>query len=119
MTFVFNVLVVLHFVGLALIVGGFFAQLRDPQKTVTRWMWDGALTQIVTGVAMVGMVEGGALGDAAKEYLNQGKIGTKLAIAILVAVLALVGRRRPAPQVTLWLAVGVLAIANIVIAVFW
>lgn len=119
MDFVFNVLLVLHFVGLALIIGGFFAQLRDPQKTVTRWMWDGALTQVVTGLAMVGMVEGGALGEAAKGYIDNGKIGTKLVIAIAVAVLAFLGRRRPAPQVGLWLAVGALALVNVVVAVFW
>lgn len=119
MQYVFNAVLVLHFVGLALILGSFLVQLKDPKKSVTRWMWDGALTQVLTGVIMVGMVEGGALGEAAKGYIDNGKIGTKLVIAIVIAVLAFVGRRRPAPQVGLWLAIGLLALANVVIAVFW
>ncbi len=119
MEFVFDIVLVLHFVGLSLILGSFLVQAKDPDKTVTRWMWDGALTQILTGVIMVGMVSGGALGDAAKDAADNAKFGTKLLIAIVIAVLAFVGRRRPAPQVGLWLAVGLLALANVVIAVFW
>src|SRR5690242_14850317 len=119
MEFVFKVVLVLHFVGLALILGSFLVQLRAPDKTVTRWMWDGAMTQILTGVIMVGLVSSGALGDAAKDAADNAKFGTKLLIALVIAVLAFVGRRRPAPQVGLWLAVGLLTLANVVIAVFW
>lgn len=119
MEYVFDAVLVLHFVGLALILGSFLVQLKDPQKTVTRWMWDGALTQILTGILMVGLVEGGALGDAAKDHIDQAKIGTKLVIAIVIAVLAFIGRKRRPPQVALWLTIGLLALANVVIAVFW
>ena len=119
MEYVFDLVLVLHFVGLSLILGSFLVQLKSPEKTVTRWMFDGALTQILTGVIMVGMVEGGALDDDAKDYIDNGKIGTKLLIAIVIAVLAFVGRKRKAPQVGLWLAIGLLALANVVIAVFW
>jgi len=119
MEFVFNLVVVLHFVGLALLLGAFLVQVRDPQKTVTRWMWDGALTQLLTGLIMVGMISGGVLGDEEKADLNNTKIGVKLAIVIVIAILAFVGKRRPAPQVGLWATIGLLTLANVVIAVFW
>ncbi len=119
MEFVFNLVVVLHFVGLALLLGAFLVQVRDPQKTVTRWMWDGALTQLLTGLIMVGMISGGLLGDEEKEELNNTKIGVKLAIVVVIAVLAFVGKKRPAPQVGLWATIGLLTLANVVIAVFW
>ena len=45
MQFVYDLFLVLHFVGLALLLGGFLVQVRDPDRTVTRWMFDGALTQ--------------------------------------------------------------------------
>jgi hypothetical protein len=118
MEFLFNLIVVLHFVGLALLLGAFLVQVKDPQKTVTRWMWDGALTQLVTGLAMVGMISGGLLGDEEKEELDNTKIGIKLAIVLVIAVLAFIGKRRPAPQVGLWAAIGLLTLANVVIAVF-
>ena len=119
MEFVFNLVVVLHFVGLALLLGAFLVQVKDPQKTVTRWMWDGALTQLVTGLIMVGMISGGLLGDEEKEELDHVKIGVKLVVVIVIAVLAYVGKKRPAPQVGLWAAIGLLTLANVVIAVFW
>ena len=119
MEFLFHLIVVLHFVGLALLLGAFLVQVRDPEKTVTRWMWDGALTQLLTGVIMVGMISSGLLGDEEKADLNEGKIGVKLAIVLVIAVLAFVGKKRPAPQVGLWATIGLLTLANVVIAVFW
>ena len=118
MEFVFNLVVVLHFVGLALLLGAFLVQVKDPNKTVTRWMWDGALTQLLTGLIMVGMISSGALGEEEKADLNHVKIGIKLAIVIVIAILAFIGKKRPAPQVGLWATIGLLTLANIVIAVF-
>ncbi len=119
MDYVFDLLVILHFVGLSLLLGAFLVQLTSAQKTVTRWMWDGALTQIVTGVAMVGMVSGDMLGDDAKDHIDNTKMAVKLVVVLVIAVLAFVGKRRPAPQAGLWLAIGLLTLANVVIAVVW
>ena len=118
MEFLFHLIVVLHFVGLALLLGAFLVQVKDPDKTVTRWMWDGALTQVLTGVIMVGLISSGALGDEEKGELNNTKIAIKLAIVLVIAVLAFVGKKKPAPQVGLWATIGVLTLANVVIAVF-
>jgi len=118
MEIVFDIVVVLHFVGLALLLGAFLVQVRDPQKTVTRWMWDGALTQLLTGLIMDGMISGGLLGDEEKEELNNGKIGIKLVVVLIIAVLAFIGKKRPAPQVGLWATIGLLTLVNVVVAVF-
>jgi hypothetical protein len=119
MEFLFHLVVVLHFVGLALLLGAFLVQVKDPNKTVTRWMWDGALTQLLTGVIMVGMISSGALGEEEKEELNETKIGVKLAVVLVITVLAFIGKKKPAPQVALWATIGLLTLANVVIAVFW
>jgi hypothetical protein len=81
-------------------------------------MWDGALTQLLTGLIMVGMISGGLLGDEEKEELNNGKIAIKLVIVLVIAVLAFVGKKKPAPQVGLWAIIGLLTLANVVVAVF-
>ena len=101
MEFLFHLIVVLHFVGLALLLGAFLVQVKDPDKTVTRWMWDGALTQLVTGVALVGLMSSGALGEEEKAEVDNTKIAVKLAIVLVIAVLAFVGKKKPAPQVAL------------------
>lgn len=117
MEFLFNVLVVLHFVGLASLLGGFIVQMKSQEKGVNAAMLHGALTQLVTGVLMVGMIESGSLGD--DETVNSTKIAVKLVIVLVITALAFVGRKRTPPQVALWATIGVLTLANVVIAVFW
>ena len=115
MTFVYNLIVVLHFIGLASVVGGFLVQMRSADKGVNPAMLHGALTQLVTGLLMVGLVEMAAV----DETLDMAKISVKLVITLVITVLAFVGRKKPLPQVGLWGAIGGLAIANILIAVLW
>jgi len=115
MSVVYNLLLFLHFVGLALLLGAFLLQVRDPQKTVTRWMWDGALTQLVTGILMVGIL---SMGMIEGESPNNAIVGVKLLIALVIAVIAFIGKRRPAPQVGLWATIGILTVLNMLIAIF-
>lgn len=115
MQFVYNLIVVLHFIGLASLLGGFLVQMSSAEKGVNPAMLHGALTQLVTGVLMVGLVESGAV----DEPLNMTKIGIKLIIVLVITALAFVGRRKQPPQVALWGAIGALTLVNVVIAVFW
>lgn len=113
--FLFNVIVVLHFVGLASLLGGFLVQMKSSDKGVNPAMLHGALTQLVTGVIMVGLAESGAVDEA----FDMAKIGVKLTITLIVTVLAFIGRKKQPPQIALWGTIGALALINVVIAVFW
>lgn len=120
MDFVYSLILILHFIGLASVVGGFLVQMRSPQKGVNPAMLHGALTQLVTGLLLVGLPEMGvALPHDGWESWDHAKIAVKLVITIVITVLAFVGRRKPLPQTGLWGAIGALSIANIVIAVLW
>ena len=116
MTFIYNALLVLHFIGLASLLGGFIVQMKSPEKGVNAAMLHGALTQLVTGVLMMGILEAGLLPD---ETANVWKLTVKLAIVVVITILAFIGRRRTPPQVGLWGVIGVLTLTNVVIAVFW
>ncbi len=108
-----DVVLILHFIGLAAIIGGFLVQTRAAQKTIHSAMLHGALTQLVTGVILVG------LNHALDDDVDNGKIGVKLLITLVVTVLAWVYRKkRPAPT-AVWAAVGGLAVVNVAIAVIW
>lgn len=115
MEFVYNALVVLHFVGLASLLGGFLVQMRASERGVNPAMWHGALTQLVTGVLLVGLAESGAV----DEEVNSTKIAVKLAVVVVITILAFVGKRRPMPQQAIWGVIGALTLANVIIAVFW
>jgi hypothetical protein len=116
MDVVYNILLVLHFVGLASLLGGFLVQMRSPEKGVNPAMFHGAVTQLVTGVLMVGLAEAGGADD---EPLNMGKIMTKLVIVAVITVLAFFGRRKSGPQTGVWATIGALTLVNVIIAVFW
>ncbi|WP_448003768.1 hypothetical protein [Agromyces bauzanensis] len=111
------ILVILHFVGLASLLGGFLVQVKaigQGKGTVVRAMIDGALTQLVTGLLLVATIEIGDLYD-----VNNWKIAVKLLITVVITVLVFVYRKKvPAPSWALW-AIGGLTLANIVVAVAW
>jgi len=115
MNVVYEVIVVLHFIGLAALLGGWLVQLSSSPKVVNRAMVDGALTQLVTGLALVGLAETVLSDD---EDVNHMKIGIKLLILLVITVLAWVNRRKESVPTGVWAAIGILTITNIVIAVF-
>jgi len=115
MQFVYNLIVILHFIGLASLLGGFLVQMSSAEKGVNPAMLHGALTQLVTGLLMVGLIESGAVDEEA----NMTKISVKLGIVVVITVLAFIGRRKQPPQVALWGIIGALTLANVVIAVLW
>lgn len=51
------VLLFLHILGFAALIGGLLAQVRDPEKSVTAAMRDGAGTAFLAGLFLVGVLE--------------------------------------------------------------
>ena len=90
MIFLYNLILVLHFVGLASLLGGVIVQAKSSDKGVNPAMLHGALTQPV-----------------------------KLVVVLIITVLAFVGRKKPMPQTGMWAAIGALTLLNVVLAVFW
>ncbi len=113
MDFLEHTLVVLHFIGLASLLGGFLVQIRTSPRVVNNAMVHGIVTQLVTGVLLVGIAESG------DDPIDHAKVGVKLAVAVVIAVLVFANRRRDALSTVAWGLIGGLTITNIVIAVFW
>jgi hypothetical protein len=112
-------LVVLHVLGLSLIIGPFLFQVSRKTDLDTRLMRIGAITQLVTGVALVGVRQ------AADLPVDNAKIAVKLVVAVLVLVAVwMVGRKQKpgsAPKAALpWFhTAGAHAIGNVLVAVLW
>ena len=110
------VLVAAHFLGMAAIVGSFFVQMRRKSDFVLTPLLAGAITQVVTGLALVGLAE--ATGDD----LIYAKIAVKLTIAVVVlvaAILAVVTQRKGGRVQPWFHAAGGLVVINVLVAVFW
>jgi hypothetical protein len=136
MRVVIGVLVVLHLLGAAAIIGPWLAAPRAG-RIRTSMVW-GARAQVVTGILLVGLHEMSS--DPADELIRA-KIGVKLVIALAVAACAEIanGRQRRAlatadpgdatggggtatavlPAAGLVQATALLAILNVCVAVLW
>lgn len=116
MDILIGIVLILHFVGLASLLGGVLVQIKDAiagNGRIIAAMIHGALTQLVTGVLLVGLLQMGG-GD-----VNNTKIAVKLAIVVVITVLVFVYRKKqPVASWVIWL-IGALTLANTAIAVLW
>ena len=115
MIIVYNIVVFLHIVGAAMIVGIWIGNMKTP--TVHPRQFDGAALQLITGIVLMGLI------PALDMDANYFKLGIKFAIALAVGVLAFIGRRKykKGEDISKGLAhsVGGLALLNVAIATLW
>lgn len=114
--FVSNVFFALHMLGLAAIIGAFFVQLRRKTDFVVWPLLAGSITQVVTGLALVGMRQ------AAGKEVDFAWVGVKFAIAfvvLLAAIVAVVMKRRGGRVQPWFHTAGGLAVVNVLVASLW
>ena len=132
MAVLIGVLVVLHILGAAAIIGPWLAAPRSGRIRMAM-VW-GARAQVVTGIVLVGLHE---MSSDPSDALNRTKIGVKLVVALACAACAEIanGRQRRAlaaadssgggtatvtlPATGLVHATALLAILNVCVAVLW
>ena len=107
------VLLFLHVLGFAALLGGLVVQARDADKRVNPAMRDGVGTAFLTGLLLVGVLEAG---DTAVDHV---KIAVKFAIALVLLVLVMANIRKPHIPQGLWLGLLLLTVLNIGVAIFW
>lgn len=113
MDILYNVFVLLHFIGFAALFGGAFTQVKGPRRIVNAAMFHGALTQVVTGIVLLLLLE---LGD---DPVNHMKLGIKFLVLGVITVLVLLNRKKTSvPGGAFWAIFG-LTFANTALAVFW
>lgn len=111
MEIVKGILVVIHLLGWALVLGGVATRMRKPE--INAGVWHGILTALVTGVLLTGIAE---MGD---DPVNHVKIAVKLVVAIVVAVLVWRGRRQESVSTGYLGLIAGLTTLNVALAVLW
>lgn len=107
------ILLLLHVLGFAALLGGLLVQLGPGEKRVNPPMRDGSGTAFVAGLLLVGVLEAG---DA---EVDNAKIAVKFAIGLVVLGLVMANVRKPAIPQGLFYALLVLTVANVAVALFW
>ena len=108
-----QLLLILHILGFAALFGGLVVQARSDLKVVNGAMRDGIGTAVVTGLALVGVLEAG------DEDVNQVKVAVKLVIGLVLLVLVMANLRKERIPTGLWAALLLLTVANVAVAVLW
>ncbi|WP_345458015.1 hypothetical protein [Nocardioides marinquilinus] len=106
-------LLIVHILGFAALIGGLLAQAGRGEKEVNAAMRDGTGTAFVAGVALVGVLEGL---DVEVDYA---KIAVKTVIGLVLLVLVMANSRKSRIPQGLWAGLLVLAVANVCVAVLW
>ncbi len=108
-----SVLYVLHMAGVAALLVGFGLQIAGDTRTMSTLMLHGAATQLVTGLALVGVKE------ADDEPLNHTKIAVKIGITVVVAALVYLNRERDRVPEGVFYGALCLVLLNISLAFGW
>ncbi len=113
MEFLRHLLLVIHLLGFAALLGGLLVQARSPEKSVNSLMRDGAGTAFLAGLLLVGVIE------ADDGEVDNTKIAVKGVIGLVILVLVMANTRRERIATGLWVMLLALTVANVCVAVFW
>ena len=108
------VLLLLHLLGFAALLGGLLVQVREPVKRVNALMRDGAGTAVLAGLLLVGVLE-----SDDDVTVNHAKIGVKLVIGVVILVLVMANLRKERISAALYWLITALTLANLAVAIFW
>ena len=107
------ILLFVHVLGFAALIGGLLAQAGTGEKRVNGAMRDGAGTAFLAGRALVGVLSAG------DQEPDNTKAGVKLLVGLVILVLVMANMRKPSIPQGLYVGLLVLTLANIAVAVFW
>ena len=116
-----DTLVVLHFVGLAALLGGFLVQIkaiRAKTAEIIPAMVHGAWTMFITGLLIVGAREWEQILGGGRD-LDHSKIAVKTVVSLIVLLIVMLKRKQKPVSGGVFGAVGGLTFLNVVLAVFW
>jgi hypothetical protein len=108
-----HILVLLHLIGFAALLGGVLVQVRSKEPEVNASMLNGSFLLLITGLALV------TLEQLGPDPVNFFKNAIKLIITAVIVVLAAKNRKFASIPRGLWALIGALAIVNAAVAVLW
>jgi high-affinity Fe2+/Pb2+ permease len=119
MQFSYNLLLVLHFIGISGLLGGLLAQIAVKPKQLPKFVLHSAWLAFIAAIVMVGINQMMHSDDANIEVLDHIKVAVKSTILILVIAIGYLNFKKAALSNKAWGLMTLLTISNIVIAVFW
>lgn len=117
-----DLILVLHFVGLASLLGGFLVQIKTLKSGTSKIipaMIHGAWTMLITGLLLVGIREWMSALDPSSAELDNIKVAVKSIVVTLILVFVMINRKKDTLKSSTMALIAVLTVLNVVLAVFW
>lgn len=108
------ILLFIHLVGFALLLGGAITQFLSGKFRINPAVLWGSVIQLVSGLALSAPLRGG--GDNEPSPI---KLGVKLLVAVLIFIMVFVPRKRDAVNKGHFIGIIALTVLNAAVAVFW
>ena len=118
MDIAYKLLLVLHFIGLAGLLGGLLAQIPNKPKKLQPFVLHSAWLMFIAGVAMVGVNRAMHANDATVEILDHVPVSIKSTVLLVILALGYLNLKKATLSTKIWGSMTVLSVANIVGAVF-
>ncbi|MBQ1049792.1 hypothetical protein KBX50_15125 [Micromonospora sp. C51] len=106
------ILLYVHLIGFALLLGGAIAQYLSGKIRINAAMLWGSVIQLLTGIGLSAPLRDG-------DEPAPAKLVTKLVLALLIFVMVFFSRKRAEVNRGHFLAIVGLTLANAAVAVFW
>lgn len=114
--------VILHFIGLSSLLGGFLVQmkaLRTGTARVIPAVVHGAWTVFITGLGLVAIYQWRLAAGLTSFEMDHTKIAVKSVIATLILVLVMIYRKKDPVRSSVVGGIGALSLVNLILAVAW
>jgi hypothetical protein len=113
MDIVDRVLVLVHLIGFAALLGGLLVQGREPHPEVNATMLAGAWIELITGAGLVALV---VIEDQTPHYAQ---LSVKLALTLFIVLLVAKNRKFETIPRGLWVLLTLMTLINAGLAVLW
>lgn len=119
MAFVYDIFVVLHFIGMAGLVGGLLIGVFEKPLQIKKPAIHSGLLVLLAGILLVIINSVQHANDSSIEMIDHSKIGVKLLVVIAILVLGFKSLAKNEVSKRTYMTMLGLALLNILIAVFW
>jgi hypothetical protein len=118
MDLIYDLLVVLHFIGMAGLVGGLIVGVAEKPLRIKKPALHSGLLVLLAGIFLVIVNSVQHASDSSVEMIDHGKIGVKLLVVILILILGFKNLAKSEVAKRTYMTMLALSLLNILIAVF-
>ena len=119
MALVYEVFVILHFIGMAGLLGGLLVGISEKPLRIKVASLHSGLLVLIAGIFLIIVNAMQHANDETVELLDHSKLGIKLLFVTAILILGFLNLKKSEVKRSTYMAMFTLALANVLIAVLW